>query len=149
MASRNLPSSPAQWTALWPACCGAVPAARPWCVARNVVEARFASGVHRLQTAAGAIIPAATFWGARGESLCNDSRSASDGEAFSVYLNAYVAKKAELTKAAKCEEGDLKRKLSACGGAIFRFMAALEQQSLPEDLIMQRLAELQTERKGL
>jgi hypothetical protein len=72
-----------------------------------------------------------------------------DSEAFSVYLEAYQAKRAELTKAAKREEGDLLKKLSACEGAIFRYMSALERQSLPEDLITQRLAELQAERRGL
>lgn len=72
-----------------------------------------------------------------------------DPEAFSVYLDAYQAKRAELAKAAKHEEADLRKKLSACEGAIFRYMAALERQSLPEDMITQRLAELQTERKGL
>jgi hypothetical protein len=72
-----------------------------------------------------------------------------DGEAFSVYLSAYQAKRTELAKAAKREEADLRKRLSACEGAIFRYMNALERQSLPEDLITQRLAELQTERKGL
>jgi hypothetical protein len=72
-----------------------------------------------------------------------------DGEAFNVYLDAYQAKRAELARAAKREEADLRKKLSACEGSIFRYMNALEKQSLPEDLIMERLAELQTERKGL
>jgi DNA invertase Pin-like site-specific DNA recombinase len=73
----------------------------------------------------------------------------SDGEAFSVYLEAYQAKRAELARAAKREEADLRKRLSACEGSIFRYMNALERQSLPEDLITQRLAELQVERKGL
>jgi site-specific DNA recombinase len=73
----------------------------------------------------------------------------SDGESFRIYLEAYQAKRAELTKAAKREEGDLRKRLSACEGSIFRYMSAMERQSLPEDLITQRLAELQAERKGL
>jgi hypothetical protein len=72
-----------------------------------------------------------------------------DSEAFNVYISAYQAKRAELAKAAKREEGDLRKRLSACEGSIFRYMSAMEKQSLPEDLITQRLAELQVERKGL
>jgi site-specific DNA recombinase len=78
----------------------------------------------------------------------------SDPELFAEYIEAYHAKREQLAKDARRDEAEVTRKLKDCEAAIFTYMTSMEKSSrgeisLPLDMIMKRLEELEAERVGL
>jgi site-specific DNA recombinase len=72
-----------------------------------------------------------------------------DPEIFAAYVERYRDKREELARQAKRDEADLKKKLSACIGAIDRYLDLMETGGLPMDQVTARLQKLQAEKVEL